>query len=102
MSDQTEALNKLRELLPVNSEVYAIVRHVSQSGMSRRISFFVVEDNEIRDLDFLMVRAGIGKRRNHQEGLYIQGCGMDMAFATVYAMASTLHNDGYSLKKVSL
>lgn len=99
MYNETEAIDKLRTLLPVGSNVYTIVRNVSASGMSRRISVFMVEDGEIRDLDFLLVKAGIAKRRGNSEGLFIQGAGMDMCFALVYDLARTLHEDGYALTK---
>lgn len=102
MYTEAEAKDQLRNLLPKGSKVYTIVRHVSSSGMSRRISAYVVEDGKIRDLDFLLIRAGIGKRRGDKEGLFIQGCGMDMEFALVYDIATTLHDDRYSIAKRSL
>lgn len=102
MYTEAEAKDQLRTLLPKGSEIYTIVRHVSSSGMSRRISAYMVEDGKIRDLDFLLIRAGFGKRRGDKDGLFIQGCGMDMAFALVYGIATTLHDDGYSITKRSL
>lgn len=99
MYTQTEAIEKLKSMLPVGTEVYTIVRHVSESGMSRRISAFIVEDGKIRDIDFMLIKAGIAKRRGDKEGLFIQGCGMDMCFALVYDTARTIHNDGYALTK---
>lgn len=99
MYTQTEAIAKLENMLPVGTEVYTIVRHVSSSGMSRRISAFIVEEGKIRDLDFMLIKAGIAKRRGDKEGLYIQGCGMDMCFALVYGIASVVHGDGYALTK---
>lgn len=99
---QTEAIESLRAMLPVGTEIYAIVRSVSSSGMSRRISFYVVQDGKLVDLDWKIQRAGIAKRRGDKEGLFIQGVGMDMAFATVYNLGSILHDDGYSLKKTSI
>lgn len=99
---QIEARKGLKELLPKGSEVYTIVRSVASSGMSRRISVFVVHDGELLDLDWKIERAGIAKRRAGKDGLYMAGVGMDMAFALVYDIAMTLHDDGYSIKKISL
>ena len=98
-SEKTTALAKLTKLLPKGTEVYTLIRSVSKSGMSRRISFFVVNDGKLEDIDWLMIRAGIGKRRGHDNGLYVTGAGMDMCFAMVYDLASTLHKDGYALTK---
>lgn len=97
--EKTTALAKLTELLPKGTEVYTLVRSVSKSGMSRRISFFVVEDGKIKDIDWLLIRAGIGKRRGTDNGLYVQGVGMDMCFAMVYNISQTIHKDGYALTK---
>lgn len=103
MYTQTEALDKLKALLPSDTVIYNVVRHVSKSGMSRRISFFIIEDGcRIRNIDHLLVMAGFGKRRGNEEGLYIQGTGMDMAFATVYNISMELFNHGYSLNSENL
>lgn len=102
MYSQTEAKAKLRELLPVGATVYTTVRSVAKSGMSRRISFFIVDNGAIRDLDFLLVQAGLGKHRGNDNGLFVTGCGMDMCFAMVYEIGQAIHNDGYALKKIDL
>lgn len=98
-AEKTTAQNKLTELLPKGTEVYTLVRSVSKSGMSRRISFFVVNDGKLEDIDWLLIRAGIGKRRGHDNGLYVTGTGMDMCFGMVYDIGHTIHNDGYALTK---
>ena len=47
---------KLDEILNREQEIFCIIRHVSQSGMSRHISFFCIVDNEPRFLDGLKFR----------------------------------------------
>jgi len=83
------------ENLPQNTRIYSIVRHVSKSGMSRLIDFYVMVDNRpmwvtpaIRDL--------LGYNQDKQtSALKVSGTGMDMCFHVVYSLGSKLHNDGY-------
>lgn len=95
--EQQEYLDGLKAMLPKGSKIYTLVRSVSSSGMSRRISIFIVDDNELINLDRYIERSGIAKRRANKQGLYIQGTGMDMCFALTYDIAMTLHGDGYSI-----
>lgn len=100
-TEQQEYRDALKAMLPKGSTVYTLVRSVASSGMSRRISVFTILDGTLSNLDWYIERAGIAKRRAHKEGLYIQGCGMDMSFALTYDLAMTLHGDGYSISKES-
>lgn len=96
-AEQQEYRDGLENMLPKGSKVYTLIRSVSSSGMSRRISVFTIIDGELVDLDWKLERAGIAKRRANKDGLYIQGVGMDMCFALTYDIATTLHGDGYSI-----
>ena len=94
MNDKTEALDTLRDMLTPGTTVYTNVEHVSRSGMSRRISAYIVEDGSTRDITWLISRAGIGKL--HREGgIVMGGCGMDMGFALVYNLSSALYRNGF-------
>lgn len=110
-----EDVNHAREMLtkyaPKGSKVYTVVRHVSRSGMSRSISLHVVsmtnDGPEIVDVTgwAALVLGWPLDRRNW--GLKIGGCGMDMAFHTVYSLAQKLYStkenrEGYALTKVDL
>lgn len=96
-TEQQEYRDGLMKMLPKGSKIYTLIRSVSSSGISRRISVFAIIDGELIDLDWHIERAGIAKRRANKSGLYIQGCGMDMCFALTYDIAQTLHGDGYSI-----
>lgn len=98
-TEQQEYRDGLKAMLPKGSRVHTLVRSVSSSGMSRRISVFAIIEGDLVDLDWHIEKAGIAKRRANKEGLYIQGCGMDMCFALVYGLAMALHGDGYSINK---
>lgn len=99
------AISELREILPVGTTVHSILRTVSSSGMTRRISFAIAKNDEIKDITWLMHRAFGGSYRMPMEGsfaLIVRGTGMDMGFHVVYSLSSLLHKDGYSLKPVWL
>lgn len=90
-----DARAELQNLLKPGMTVYCILRHVSRSGMYRRISFYILRDAgpdykpEDRMypyyLDRLIIAAGIGDEpRGRADGVGVGGCGMDMGFHIVY------------------
>ena len=94
--ERTEAIERLRKMLPPGSTVYTIARHVSRSGMSRSISLVTVEptvygpDGEPFDISWLAARAMGDRIDQNHGGIKIGGAGMDMGFALVYNLARTL------------
>lgn len=98
-----EHLETLRGILKPGDTVHTVIRHVSSSGMSRRIDLYKVEHDGPRygtDLRFLTgyVAAVLGYRwddRNGKHGLVVGGCGMDMGFHVVYNLARVLFPDGH-------
>jgi len=96
-SERDEALDRLRELLHPGDTVYTVLRHVSRSGMSRRIDLYVIVDGRPRWLSGLAAKAcgyrladGVGGR-----SLHVSGGGMDMGFSVVYGLSQTLWPDGH-------
>lgn len=105
--DKELARMKLRELFTEQSKptVYTVLRHVSQSGMSRDISLFIVEDNRLRNITYTASIA-LGEKvkdKNGQRVIRVNGCGMDMGFHLVYSLASVLYPNedraGYKLSQ---
>lgn len=96
---QQEAREFLLKILKPGTKIYTITRHVSRSGMMRRISAFIVKDGEIQDLDWLIARTGLFNRHPTDEGLVIGGCGMDMHFHLVYELGRVLFPKGFKLVK---
>ena len=105
-----EAIDQLRELLPPGSTVYTILRHVSKSGMSRRIDCYTIIDNEPRYLSGYVSRL-VGDRLHPGGGIVVGGCGMDMGFHIVHNLSYALHGmdnhdgegydkSGYTLRHV--
>ncbi len=89
-----EAKEKLIQLLNETTDktIYSILRQVSKSGMKRAISFCVVIDNKIIDIDYRISKVldcyPIDKKYS---GLKVVGCGMDMGFAVVYDLKKALY-----------
>ena len=99
--DKQEAIKRLQEMLKPEDVVFTILRHVSQSGMTRDISLVIPTNHRgvdgIMCIDYLASRAMDMKIKN--DGLRIGGCGMDMGFALVYDLAYTVFGEGYALKQ---
>jgi hypothetical protein len=94
-AERAEARTELRALLKPGDTVYTVLRHVSRSGMYRRISAYIMRDAgpeyKGKDryypyyLDRLLILAGIGDApRGRGDGVGVSGCGMDMGFHLVY------------------
>lgn len=95
-----EARKTLKKVCKPGSTVYTILRHVSQSGMSRRISCFVIgKDKKPFMLDWYFEKLDISKRHRDKEGLVVGGCGMDMGFHLVYCLGRKLYPKGFKLAK---
>jgi hypothetical protein len=105
-----EAITRLHELLEPDThgrrpDVYTILRHVSRSGMQRRISLVVIAGgSEQGDPPYLAdisyhASCVLERRFNRDDwGIVCNGAGMDMGFEIVYNLSSRLYGgDGYAL-----
>lgn len=93
--EQAEAKKDLRKMLKPGAEVKVVQRHVSSSGMSRRLSLFYING---RGQMFDITRkaaAAMGERLQEDWTIKVGGAGMDMHFATVYGLSRTLYPDGH-------
>lgn len=79
--------------------IYCICRHVSSSGMSRRMSFYAIKNNKPVYLDALIAEMAGYKFDKHKQGLRVSGCGMDMGFAVVYEFSCRCFPDGFKYRK---
>lgn len=62
------------------TKIYAIVRSVARSGMSRTMSFFMVEDRELINITHVVAQV-CGYRLNKDNWtIRVHGCGMNMIF----------------------
>lgn len=92
--EKNEALKQLRKIIKPNDVINCFLRHVSSSGMSRRISFYVIKHNKLIGLDWYIGKVLGYKRNYNNEGLVVGGCGMDMGFAVVYELGLSLWPKG--------
>lgn len=96
------AKKSLLNLLSDGDTVYTILRHVSASGMSRRIDLYTFKDNKPVYLSgyYAMMQG----EEPPTDGYKVGGCGMDMGFHLVYTLSSLLFNrengkdSGYKLR----
>ena len=82
--DYIYAQSRLNDLLDKKEEVFCIIRHVSQSGMTRHISFFIIKNQQPLFLDNLISDYLDYRPNKYYTGLVVNGCGMDMAFSVVH------------------
>lgn len=119
---QIEAQARLRQLFEHSrGNVYALVRKVSTSGMTRYISLFVPsfqhdQTPSIEDIAWLINRAYPNFNKLKEGSFVVIGVGMDMGFALVYELSANLYRNQpkpswaskrddrpeYFLKKISL
>lgn len=96
-----EAAEGLRTLLKPGDTIHTIIRHVSRSGMSRRISFKILKCErgklEERHIDWAasVLLNGRVPEYGDPEGVRLDGCGMDMGFHGVYNISRSLFPDGH-------
>ena len=99
ITDKQDTIKTLKKMLKPGDTIYTITRHVSQSGMLRRISAYAIKNNKPVYLDGYIEHLDIAKRHNRKDGLVIKGCGMDMHFWLVYELWSVLFPKGFKLAK---
>jgi hypothetical protein len=92
---QEFAIKQLREILSVGDTVYTVLRHVSASGMSRRIDLYTMKDNKPRFLTGYAAHA-LGLKWGDKAGIVVGGCGMDMGFHLVYTLSRTIFPNGFN------
>lgn len=90
IAEKTEAIEQLKKILAPGDTVYAIIRKVSKSGMSRTIDLYG------KDYMYLTgyISQALGWRRDKSGALKVTGCGMDMVFHTVYCLGCALWPNG--------
>ena len=87
--EKAEAIAMLRKWLKPGDTVYTVLRHVSRSGMMRKIDLYKLGDDGPTFLTGYAATA-MGYRWDTRDGIIVGGCGMDMGFALVYNLSSTL------------
>ena len=77
----------MRYNITPETQVYARVESVSRSGMSRTISFYMIEGGELWNITGAIGEVTGLARDRRTGGLRVRGCGMDMVWHTLYRYA---------------
>jgi len=85
--------------------IHVIIKSVSRSGMLKRVNTFIIKDNRLFFINYLIEQMTTYKTdKEHLIKLY--GCGMDMGFKLVYDFSSVLFKNveraGYELQNRNL
>lgn len=86
------AKDKLIGLLQETDTIYTVLRSVSKSGLSRVISFHVINDNkEIININYYIKTLLDYKFNKTHDGLIVKGGGIDMGFHVVHTLSRELN-----------
>lgn len=95
---KAQSAAKLRKLCPPGSTIYTVLRHVSSSGMTRRITCFAIVGTGRKAEPFDLggyIADVLGYKRHERDGsLVVSGCGMDMGFHIVHSLGYALWPKG--------
>jgi hypothetical protein len=90
-----EATAELRRICPPGTAVYTVLRHVSRSGMLRKIKLHIVRKGVVIGIGWYAARI-LRAPIDGDHAVTVTGCGMDMGFHAVNALSYALH--GYRPK----
>jgi len=96
--DQDVAKRHLKKLLKKGTTVYTVLRHVSKSGMQRRIDVYVIRKNEPHFISGYVGNLLGYNFKGYNSGLVVNGGGMDMGFHLVHSLSHALFKQSYALK----
>jgi len=88
--DQKNAIKFLKKVVKIDSELLVNIHSVSKSGMSRKMSLYVVSNKDLIKLNWHLKQAGF-ESLDERGQIKVGGCGMDMAFAITYNLKCALY-----------
>lgn len=93
-AERQAAIERIREWVKPGDTLWTDVKHVSQSGMQRSIRVYLVEDSGVRNISYTVAQAIDHRHDGDRGAVKTNGGGMDMGFALVYALSSSLWPQG--------
>ena len=90
--DKQWALHQLSDIKP-NDTIYTIVKHRSNSGVSRDIGVYRIVEGKLQDISYFVSKI-LGWSLAKNGGVKVSGCGMDIGFHLVYSLSWALFPDG--------
>lgn len=97
VQEKLEAIAHLKTLIKSGDTIYTVLRHVSNSGMSREITLLVAKNDQMINIDYWAAISMCDKIGIH-EGIKISGCGMDMGFNIVYNLGRVLFPEEFKVE----
>jgi hypothetical protein len=101
-TERDDARRRLLEILDPGDTVTTVLRHVSASGMSRRIDLYAIKCDHGRPYKLWLSRlAAIAAGWTFDEAhecVRVSGCGMDMGYHLVSNLSSTLWPYGTTVR----
>jgi hypothetical protein len=89
-------LQKLEQMK--DQKIVCSIVSVSQSGMTRKMNFYYIDNNELIYCNDL-IEVVAGYKRDKNNCIIVSGCGMDMIFSVLYNFnMSLVHKDGVKLE----
>lgn len=92
--EKLEAIETLKNMIPLGSKVYTALNHVSRSGMTREISVHIIQDNKPINITWKVGKT-LGLKEGKTRGLRMGGYGTDMGFEIVYNLGYVLYKDNF-------
>tara|TARA_R100000781_G_C4056966_1_gene119697 strand:+ start:262 stop:600 length:339 start_codon:yes stop_codon:yes gene_type:complete len=102
--EKEEAIEFLKSYIKKGMTLHSIIRYVSNSGMSRNISFKLINsadtvtELETIDLSYQIAKVLEYPFNDRYHAVRVKGSGMDMAFHVVENLSRILFDDGKQLK----
>ena len=98
---KAQTVASLKKKIKPGSKIYTKLESVSSSGMSRRISLYVVapaKKGQPAQIANITYSASVAMERKVSDlgGIQVGGCGMDMGFSLVYDLGASLWPKGTS------
>lgn len=85
-----------------NKKFYANIVSVSNSGMSRKIKYYIIKNNQLIDITSYICETVGYKEDSKTWALKVGGCGMDMVWDVLYNLQRTLQpKTKYQTKNIS-
>jgi len=103
-ADEIAAATKvLRDAFPHGATVTTLVKHVTQSGMSRSILVMHGSaDGTVTDVSWAVARVLGWRFDSRHGGVRVQGVGMDMAYHLVYTLSARLYGESEAIRNRTL
>jgi len=92
--------NEILSILGEKREIAVLVTKVARSGLSRRIKVFVIKNDAILNITFLVHK--LLKLKINDDGLLVNGYGMDMRHWITSEISFNLFNDERALSYFSI